>query len=69
VEIRNGAKANRHLGHGKDDLSDGTHSGLLKSSDSAANWKASRNSLPPAWVDQIEQAEDDVSKIQVKSKQ
>ncbi len=35
----------------------------------STSWRAAKQSLPPAWVDKMEQVEEDVSKIQLKSKQ
>jgi hypothetical protein len=32
-----------------------------------SNWKSAKDTLPPLWVDNIEQAEADISKIQSKS--
>mmetsp|Transcript_3698 Transcript_3698/g.6130 ORF Transcript_3698/g.6130 Transcript_3698/m.6130 type:complete len:318 (+) Transcript_3698:107-1060(+) len=69
VDIRNAAKANRHLNvkGGDSDDSKGSESILLQSEMSnSSNWKSPKNTLPPAWVDQIEAAEEDVSKIQSK---
>eukprot|EP00286_Rhodomonas_abbreviata_P008003 CAMPEP_0181336114 /NCGR_PEP_ID=MMETSP1101-20121128/27232_1 /TAXON_ID=46948 /ORGANISM="Rhodomonas abbreviata, Strain Caron Lab Isolate" /LENGTH=137 /DNA_ID=CAMNT_0023446359 /DNA_START=53 /DNA_END=462 /DNA_ORIENTATION=+ len=67
VDIRNAAKANRSLAI-KEDSNDSREpeSGLLKSE---VSWKSTKNTLPPAWVDQIEQAEEDVSKIQNKMRE
>lgn len=67
IDFRNGAKANRSLagissGEGSD-----TEKGLLNNnSGDSVNWKASRNTLPPAWVDKMEQVEEDINKIQSK---
>ena len=41
---------------------------FVQQPESSTNWKSAKNTLPPAWVDQIEQAEEDVSKIQSRSK-
>jgi hypothetical protein len=76
VDIRNAAKANRSLSrYEKDESSD---SGLLvgdhdlitlsdRKQDHQSQWKAAKDTLPPLWVDNIEQAESDLSKIQSKS--
>mmetsp|Transcript_15906 Transcript_15906/g.16653 ORF Transcript_15906/g.16653 Transcript_15906/m.16653 type:complete len:306 (-) Transcript_15906:188-1105(-) len=65
VDIRNSAKANRSLNryHEKDESSD---SGLL---DNHGGWKSAKDTLPPLWVDSIEQAESDLSKIQSKMRE
>jgi hypothetical protein len=34
---------------------------------SSTNWSAMRNTLPPLYVDKIEQTEEDIRKIQLKS--
>ena len=34
----------------------------------SANYKAAKQALPPVWVEKIEQVEEDISKIQLKSK-
>lgn len=66
IEIRNAAKANRSLNSVDKDYDD---SGLLRvNTPDSSNWKASKQSLPPAWVDKIEQVEEDISKIQLKIK-
>ena len=65
VELRNGAKANRHLN--METRSEDGESGLLKTGENS-NWKAAKESLPPVWVDNIESIDDTISKIQVKSK-
>lgn len=65
-ELRNGAKANRHLNLETRSESDGDgESGLLKAPDSA-NWKSAKESLPPVWVDNIESVEEVITKIQIK---
>lgn len=35
--------------------------------ESAAAWKSMKDSLPPAWVEQIEKVDEDIAKIQLKS--
>jgi len=65
IDIRNAAKANRSLLKGDNDSGD-SDSGLLNTPSKAISRKAKNSSLPPAWVDQIEEAEEDVAKIQLK---
>jgi hypothetical protein len=69
VEVRNAAKANRTLRTPSSDESSDTEllQGAGNSSSDSASWKASKDTLPPLWVDNIEQAEADISKIQAKS--
>mmetsp|Transcript_1271 Transcript_1271/g.2070 ORF Transcript_1271/g.2070 Transcript_1271/m.2070 type:complete len:308 (+) Transcript_1271:100-1023(+) len=66
VEIRNAAKANRTIRSydGKEESSD---SGLLGPDHS--NWKSAKDTLPPLWVDSIEQAEADITRIQSKMRE
>jgi len=71
VEIRNASKANRHLKSG-DDSSDETlpHKGLLNQNSDSTTWRASKGkALPPRWVEDIENAEDTISKIEIKIKE
>lgn len=69
-ELRNGAKANRHLNNVENRSDSGesdTEGGLLKNaSANSTNWKSVKESLPPIWVDKIEQVEEDIVKIQAK---
>jgi len=75
VGIRNASKANKSLrvrmdirpstSNASDDGS--SDSGLLGANDSTP-YKSVKDSLPPVWVDKIEKTEDDISKIQSKSK-
>lgn len=41
---------------------------MLYDVQSDKGYTSAKNSLPPAWVDQIEAAEEDVAKIQARSK-
>lgn len=69
IELRNGAKANRHLNNtdNRSDSGEEGEGGLLKNASSnSSNWKAVKESLPPIWVDKIEQVEEDINKIQTK---
>ena len=68
VEVRNAAKANRSLRTPSHDESSGSDTELLHGGQDSSSWKASKDSLPPLWVDSIEQAEADIAKIQAKSK-
>jgi syntaxin 16 len=56
--------------NGADTRSDSGEEGegnLLKNASSnSSNWKAVKESLPPIWVDKIEQVEEDIVKIQTK---
>eukprot|EP01038_Epipyxis_sp_PR26KG_P010407 gene10407-13979_t len=65
-DIRSGNKVNRSF-H-KNSLSDeeAQDGGLLKASGDSSNWKPAKDTLPPAWVDKIEEVEEDVNKIQTK---
>jgi hypothetical protein len=80
VDIRNASKANRSLSRYEKDES--SESGLLVDpclsscldrtpfsllQDNHNQWKAAKDTLPPLWVDSIEQAESDLAKIQSKS--
>lgn len=73
VELRNAAKANRQLRNASQDSSESSDTQLLASGDpdsaSPSAWKSSRESLPPLWVDSIEQAEADIAKIQTKMRE
>ena len=40
---------------------------ILKGGENSNNWKGARDTLPPVWVDKIEQAEADIARIQSKS--
>jgi hypothetical protein len=84
VDIRNASKANRSLSrYEKDESSESgllvefhvlsllaltvtAPFSLLQ--DNHGQWKAAKDTLPPLWVDSIEQAESDLAKIQSKSK-
>ncbi len=67
VDARNSAKANRQL-HGSS-YDEGETARLQPSNSSdSSSWKSSSDKLPPLWVDSIEQAEADLTKIQSKSK-
>lgn len=81
VDIRNGAKANRGLGvtNRGDSFDEGQLLQvhllyfvyfvlLVQGNTDSANYKAAKQSLPPAWVEKIELVEEDISKIQLKSK-
>jgi len=65
VDIRNGAKANRGLGVTPrgDSFDEGQ---LLQGNTDSANYKSAKASLPPVWVEKIEQVEEDIGKIQLK---
>lgn len=73
VGVRNANKANKSLrvrmdirpSHAGDDGS--SDNGLLNSSD-GPQYKSVKDSLPPIWVDKIEKTEEDISKIQIRSK-
>ena len=73
VGIRNAQKANKSLRVRMDirpsmSSDDGaSDSGLLNASDSTP-YKSVKDSLPPVWVDKIEKTEEDIAKIQSKSK-
>ena len=70
VEVRNAAKANRTLRTPSHDESSDTellHGAGGSSSSDSSSWKSSKDTLPPLWVDNIEQAEADITKIQSKS--
>jgi syntaxin 16 len=71
LDARNGAKANKGLGLGAEDISnEASAANLLEAGDSSntSNWQEIKNSLPPIWVDRVEQVEEDVSKIETKMK-
>mmetsp|Transcript_23897 Transcript_23897/g.35070 ORF Transcript_23897/g.35070 Transcript_23897/m.35070 type:complete len:310 (-) Transcript_23897:102-1031(-) len=68
VEIRNAAKANRTI-RSYDSKDESSDSGLLQGTDNSSNWKAAKDTLPPLWVDGIEQAEADIARIQSKMRE
>lgn len=70
-ELRNGAKANRHLNvdirnNSDEEPENVSVDGLLKNSGNSSNWKSLKESLPPIWIDKIEQVDEDIGKIQNK---
>lgn len=74
VGIRNANKANKSLRVKMDirpsmsSSDDGSSdSGLLTATDASA-YKSVKDSLPPVWVDKIEKAEEDIVRIQIRSK-
>jgi syntaxin 16 len=69
VDVRNAAKANKSLRVQdtlRDNVSEESDSGLLRAGQDNTNWKTLKDSLPPIWVDKIDQAEEDTLKIQNK---
>ena len=75
ISARNGGKANRSILKSErlesisgDSDGAGSDSGLLNSVGDTVNWKAVRESLPPIWVEKLENVEEDVEKIQNKIK-
>ena len=73
VGVRNANKANKSLRVRMDirpsmSSDDGSSdSGLLNPNDSTP-YKSVKDSLPPVWVDKIEKTDEDIAKIQIKSK-
>ena len=71
VGIRNANKANKNLRVRMDirpsmSSDDGSSdSGLLNANETP--YKSVKDSLPPVWVDKLEKAEEDLTKIQIKS--
>lgn len=68
VEMRTASRVSKGLGLKYDEERESGEAGLLKQQggESAAAWKSMKNSLPPAWVEQIEKVDEDVAKIQLK---
>lgn len=65
-EFRSSGKSSERGGSTQDfDDNDGS---LLGKDVSASNYQNMKNTLPPLWVERIEQAEEDISKIQAKMK-
>lgn len=67
-ELRNNAKTSAGVMRSQEVPTD-DDGGLLERDANAANFKAMKERLPPLWVDKIEQAEDDISKINRKMKE
>ena len=67
MDLRNAAKANRALRTASADESSDTELLHGAGGSDSSSWKASKDTLPPLWVDNIEQAEADITKIQSKS--
>eukprot|EP01031_Cornospumella_fuschlensis_P040236 gene40236-49028_t len=64
VDMRKAAKASR--GHKFDDHDRESGDGVLLKGGEQSNFKSLKNSLPPAWVEDIEKVEEDIAKIQLK---
>eukprot|EP01041_Mallomonas_annulata_P000100 gene100-140_t len=65
LELRAANPSRKVSGHKKDDASE---SELLHGAgeNSSHNWKASKESLPPVWIDTIDKIEQDIARIQSK---
>ena len=69
IDIRSAAKASRTArGVGQQNEENLSDSELLSgSSSSSSNWKATATTEQPKWIEKIEAAEGDISRIQTKS--